>query len=260
MAHCRAHVAFLDLPCTTRIGGVVGRASSNNSEFGMPNREISVADYLRFLSVTLAAAASVSRDGALHYVCTDWRHIAEVLAATKPIYAETVNLAVWVKSHASKSSSFYRDEHELVGVFRVGEAAHLNSVELGGHGRSRSNVWHYAQMKSLRTGGMEELRSQLCPKPVALIADAIKDCARRGEIVLDTLSGSGTTIMAAERVGCHARALEIEPRFVDLAIRRWQAFTRQDARHAESGLGFDEMAGERSRAGRWVSRNDEAKS
>ena len=115
-------------------------------------------------------------------------------------------------------------------------------------GASRSNVWHYAGVNSFRAGRMEELRSHPSAKPVALVADAIKDCTRRGDVVLDTFAGSGTTIMAAERVGRHARALEIEPRFVDVAIRRWQAFTRRDARHAESGLSFDEIAAERARA------------
>ena len=151
-------------------------------------------------------------------------------------------------------------QHELIGVFRVGKTPHLNNVELGRHGRSRSNVWHYAGVNSFRAGRMEELRSHPSAKPVALVADAIKDCTRRGDVVLDTFCGSGTTIMAAERVGRHARALEIEPRFVDVAIRRWQAFTRRDARHAESGLSFDEIAAESAPRRRSGSRTDEAKS
>jgi DNA modification methylase len=106
---------------------------------------------------------------------------------------------------------------------------------------------------------MEELRSHPSAKPVALVADAIKDCTRRGDTVLDTFCGSGTTILAAERVGRHARGLEIEPRFVDVAIRRWQAFTRRDARHAESGMSFDEIASEGSRAPRFASKNYGAK-
>ena len=248
MAHCRADMAFLDPPYNVRIGGVVGRGKTKHSEFAMASGEMSSADYVRFLGTALNAAASVSRDGALHYVCTDWRHIAELMAAAKPVYGDTINIAVWVKSNAGQGS-FYRSQHEFVGVFRVGQAPHLNNVELGRHGRSRSNVWHYAGVNSFRAGRMEELRSHPSAKPVALVADAIKDCTRRGDVVLDTFCGSGTTIMAAERVGRHARALEIEPRFVDVAIRRWQAFTRRDARHAESGLSFDEIAAEGSRAG-----------
>jgi DNA modification methylase len=257
MAHCRADMAFLDPPYNVRIGGVVGRGRTKHAEFAMASGEMSYADYVRFLSTTLNAAASVSREGALHYVCTDWRHIAELMAAAKRVYGDTINIAVWVKSNPGQGS-FYRSQHEFVGVFRVGQAPHLNNVELGRHGRSRSNVWHYAGVNSFRAGRMEELRSHPSAKPVALVADAIKDCTRRGDVVLDTFSGSGTTILAAERVGRHARALEIEPRFVDVAIRRWQAFTRRDARHAESGLSFDEIAAEGSRSRRLASKNDGA--
>ena len=241
MTGCRADLAFLDPPYNVRIGGVVGRGNTKHSEFAMASGEMSSPDFVRFLSSTLDAAASVSRDGAVHFVCMDWRHIAELMAAAKPVYGATLNLVVWAKTNSGQGS-FYRSAHELIGVFRVGETAHLNNIELGRHGRSRSNVWHYAGVNAFRAGRMDELRSHPTAKPVALVADAIKDCTRRGDIVLDTFSGSGTTIMAAERVGRHARALEIEPRFVDVAIRRWQAFTRRDAVHAETGLSFDEIA------------------
>ena len=258
MAQCRADMAFLDPPYNVRIGGVVGRGRTKHSEFAMASGEMSSADYVRFLGITLNTAASVSREGALHYVCIDWRHIAELMAAAKPVYGDTINIAVWVKTNAGQGS-FYRSQHEFIGIFRIGQAPYLNNVELGRHGRSRSNVWHYAGVNSFRAGRMEELRSHPSAKPVALIADAIKDCTRRGDVVLDTFSGSGTTIMAAERVGRHARAMEIEPRFVDVAIRRSQAFTRRDARHAESGLSFDEIAAESSRSGKLTSRTGEAK-
>ncbi len=254
MAHGRADMVFLDPPYNVRIGGVVGRGRTKHSEFAMASGEMSSADYVRFLDVTLNAAASVSREGALHYVCTDWRHIAELLAAAKPVYGDTINIAVWVKSNAGQGS-FYRSQYELVGIFRVGQASHLNNIELGRHGRSRTNVWHYAGVNSFRAGRMDELRSHPSAKPVALVADALKDCTRRGDVVLDTFCGSGTTILAAERVGRHARALEIEPRFVDVAIRRWQAFTRLDARHAERGSSFDEIAAQGSRVPKLASKS-----
>ena len=190
MAHCRADMAFLDPPYNMRIGDVVGRGRTKHSEFAMASGEMSSADYVRFLGITLSAAASVSRDGALHYVCTDWRHIAELMAAAKPVYRDTINIAVWVKSKAGQGS-FYRSQHEFVGVFRIGQAPHLNNVELERHGRSRSNVWHYAGVNSFRAGRMEELRSHPSAKPVALVADAIKDCTRRGDVVLDTFCRLG---------------------------------------------------------------------
>jgi DNA modification methylase len=241
MTSCRADLAFLDPPYNVRIAGAVGRGKTKHAEFAMASGEMSPPDFARFLSTVLDAAAAVSRDGAVHFVCMDWRHIGELLAAANPVYGAALNLVVWAKANSGQGS-FYRSAHELIGVFRVGKTAHLNNIELGRHGRSRSNVWHYAGVNSFRAGRMDELRSHPTAKPVALVADAIKDCTRRGDIVLDTFCGSGTTIMAAERVGRHARALEIEPRFVDVAIRRWQAFTRRDAIHALSGLSFDEIA------------------
>jgi DNA modification methylase len=159
----------------------------------------------------------------------DWRHIGELIEASSVIYSEMLNLAVWVKSNAGQGS-FYRSQHELVGIFRVGETAHLNNVELGRHGRSRSNVWHYAGINTFRAGRLDELKSHPTVKPVALVADALRDCTRRGDIVLDIFGGSGTTILAAERVGRRAYTLEIEPRFVDAAIKRWQAFSGKGCR------------------------------
>jgi DNA modification methylase len=252
MTSCRADPAFLDPPYNVRISGAVGRGKTKHSEFAMASGEMSSPDFVRFLGTVLDAAAAVSRDGAVHFVCMDWRHVGELLAAAKPVYGATLNLVVWTKTNSGQGS-FYRSAHELVGVFRVGTTAHLNNIELGRHGRSRSNVWHYAGVNSFRAGRMDELRSHPTAKPVALVADAIKDCTRRGDIVLDTFSGSGTTVMAAERVGRHARALEIEPGFVDVAIRRWQAFTRRDAIQAQSGLSFDEIAASSSERARRAS-------
>jgi len=241
MADCRADAAFLDAPYNVRIRAVVGRGRTKHREFAMASGEMSSTDYVQFLDATLGAAASVSRDGAIHFLCTDWRHITELVTAANRVYGDFINIVVWVKSNAGLGS-FYRSQHEFVGVFRVGRGPHLNNVELGRHGRSRSNVWHYAGVNAFRAGRMEELRSHPTAKPVSLVADAIKDCTRRGDVILDTFAGSGTTVMAAERVGRRARALEIEPCFVDLTIRRWQAFTRRDARHAASGLCFDDIA------------------
>jgi DNA modification methylase len=241
MADCRADAAFLDAPYNVPIAAVVGRGRTKYREFAMASGEMSSSEYIGFLDATLGAAASVSRDGAIHFLSTDWRHITELVTAGKHVYGDFINIAVWVKSNAGLGS-FYRSQHEFVGVFRVGRGPHLNNVELGRHGRSRSNVWHYAGMNAFRAGRMDELRAHPTAKPVALVADAIKDCTRRGDVMLDTFAGSGTTVMAAERVGRRARALEIEPRFVDLMIRRWQTFTRRDARHAASGLCFDEIA------------------
>jgi DNA modification methylase len=243
MGDSRAAMAFLDPPYNVRIRSIVGRGSVKHDEFAMASGELSRVGFVDFLKTTLKATASVSFDGAVHFVCMDWRHIGELIEASNTVYGEILNLAVWVKSNAGQGS-FYRSQHELVGVFRVGEARHLNNIELGRHGRSRSNVWHYAGVNTFRAGRMDDLKAHPTVKPVTLVCDAIKDCTRRGDIVLDTFSGSGTTILAAERVGRRAFALEIEERFVDVAIRRWQAFTRRDAIHSGSGRSFDEVAAE----------------
>ena len=196
--------------------------------------------------------------GALHYVCIDWRHIAELMAAAEPVYGDTINIAVWVKSNAGQGS-FYRSQHEFVGVFRVGQAPHLNNIELGRHGRSRSNVWHYAGVNSFRAGRMEELRSHPSAKPVALVADAIKDCTRRGDIVLDTFCwlGHHDHGCRAGRTACPCagnRASVCRRRHPPLA-----GLYPPGRRHAESGLSFDEIAAESSRSGKFASRTDEAK-
>jgi DNA modification methylase len=241
MGGTQAAMAFLDPPYNVRVRDIVGRGRVKHTEFAMASGELSRTDFVAFLNSALAAAAGVSRGGGVHFVCMDWRHIGELLEAGGAVYGETLNLAVWVKSNAGQGS-FYRSQHELIGVFRVGEGPHLNNVELGRYGRSRSNVWHYAGINTFRAGRLDELKSHPTVKPVALVAEAMKDCTRRGDIVLDTFCGSGTTILAAERVGRKAYTLEFEPRFVDVAIKRWQAFSRKDAIHAETGLTFDEAA------------------
>ena len=246
MGQDRAAMAFLDPPYNVRIKGVVGRGRAKHAEFAMASGEMSRAEFTAFLVQTIGTAAKVSRDGAVHYVCMDWRHIAELIDAGREVYGDMLNLVVWAKSNSGQGS-FYRSQHELIGVFLVGGARHLNNVELGRHGRSRSNIWHYAGVNTFRAGRMDELGAHPTVKPVAMVADAMKDCTRRGDIVVDTFSGAGTTILAAERVGRRAYTLELEPKYVDVAIRRWQAFTRRDAVHADTGQTFEEVAGDRNK-------------
>ena len=242
-----AAMAFLDPPYNVRVRDIVGRGRVQHAEFAMASGEMSQSEFVTFLTEVLGAAVSVSKNGAVHCVCMDWRHVSELFEAGRAVYGEILNLAVWVKNNAGQGS-FYRSQHELVGIFRVGDTPHVNNIELGRHGRNRSNVWHYAGVNTFRAGRLDELRAHPTVKPVALVADSIKDCTRRGDIVLDTFSGSGTTILAAERVGRHAFAVEIEPRFVDVAIRRWQAFTHKDAISITTGRCFDDIAAERTAA------------
>ncbi len=177
----------------------------------------------------MGAAARVSRDGAIHFVCMDWRHMDDVSAVGRTIYGERLNLCIWNKSNAGMGS-LYRSKHELVFVYRVGTAPHLNMVELGRHGRNRSNVWDYASVNSLRGNRREDLALHPTVKPTGLVADAIMDVTRRGDLVLDLFLGSGTTLLAADRTGRRFRGLDIDPAYVDVAIERWSARTGLEPR------------------------------
>jgi DNA modification methylase len=201
---------------------------------------MSAEDFTKFLEQSLRLCAGVSADGAIHYVFMDWRHMSELLAAGKAVYTELKNVCVWTKNNAGQGL-FYRSQHELVFVFKNGTAPHLNTFELGQHGRTRSNVWPYAGVNSFRAGRMDELRMHPTVKPVALVVDAMRDCSRRGDIVLDAFAGSGTTIIAAEQIGRRALCMEIDPRYVDVCIRRWQAYTKRDAILERTGQTFDEL-------------------
>jgi DNA modification methylase len=222
----------------------MGHGRIHHPEFAMASGEMSTDEFRSFLSATLANAVHVSRDGALHFVCMDWRHLEDLFAAVKGVYAEMKNLIVWSKTNAGQGS-LYRSQHELIGLWKVGEASHMNNVELGRYGRSRSNIWVYAGVNTFKAGRDQELAAHPTTKPVALVADAIKDVTKRGGIVLDPFLGSGTTLIAAEKTGRRCRAMEIAPRYVDVAIRRFEKFTGKDAVHVETGRSYSELAGAR---------------
>ena len=237
-----ADVVFTDPPYNVRIrGNVSGKGRIRHDEFAMASGEMTATEFVGFLKDTLGHAAAVSRDGAVHFVCIDWRHILELMTAGREIYGDLLNLCIWAKDNGGMGS-LYRSQHELVFVFRVGSAAHLNNVELGRHGRNRTNVWRYAGVNTFRAGRLDELAMHPTVKPVALVADAIRDVSRRGDIVLDPFSGSGSTIIAAEKTGRKARAIELEPAYCDVAIQRWQKFTGKAALLEASGEDFEKIA------------------
>jgi hypothetical protein len=190
----------------------------------MASSEMTEAEFRSFLSETCGAAARVSRDGAVHFICMDWRHMDSVSAVGSNLYGAQLNLCIWNKSNAGMGS-LYRSKHELVFVYRVGNAPHLNMVELGRYGRNRTNVWDYASVNSMLGSRREDLDLHPTVKPTGLVADAIQDVTRRGDLVLDLFLGSGTTLLAAERTGRRFRGLDIDPAYVDVAIERWSART-----------------------------------
>lgn len=215
----KVDAAFLDPPYNVKISGNAV-SKGTHREFAMASGEMSEDEFRRFLSETLGAAARVSRDGAVHFICMDWRHMDDVSAVGRQLYGDLLNLCIWNKSNAGMGS-LYRSKHELVFVYRVGDAPHLNNVELGRHGRNRTNVWDYASVNSLKGSRREDLALHPTVKPTGLVADAIQDVTRRGDLVLDLFLGSGTTLMAADRVGRRFRGIDIDPAYVDVAIDRW---------------------------------------
>ncbi|MCP3409917.1 DNA methyltransferase [Bradyrhizobium sp. CCGB01] len=240
-----AAMVIADPPYNLRIGTTLGRGKIKHREFQVASGEKSPAEFTDFLTSAMRLAVQFSCDGSLHYIFMDWRHLGEMHGAGHTVFGQLQNLVVWNKTNGGQGS-FYRSQHELIFVYKNGDAPHLNNVDLGRHGRNRSNVWTYAGVNTFRTDRLDDLTVHPTVKPVALIADAIKDCTRRGDLVVDPFLGSGTTLLAAERVGRKAYGLEIDPLYVDAAIRRWQDVTRRDAVLVATGQTFDEVAAERS--------------
>lgn len=237
----RASMVFADPPYNVRVAATVGRGRTKHREFAAASGEMSRAQFANFLKRWMKLATANSANGSIHYVCIDWRHLGEMLSAGEVVYSELKNIVVWAKTNAGQGS-FYRSQHEFIAVFKNGNAPHQNNVELGKHGRNRSNVWTYAGVNTFRAGRMDDLAAHPTVKPTPLVADAMRDCSRRGEIILDCFMGSGTTILAAEKVGRRAYGLEIDPAYVDLAIRRWQSFTGRDATLSATGQTFNELS------------------
>jgi DNA modification methylase len=241
----RAALVFADPPYNVRIDGHArGQGEHRHREFVMASGELSPEDFTAFLSQTFAAMAAASRPGAVHYVCMDWRHLRETLAAGDSVYDTLLNLCVWDKE-VGGMGSFYRSQHELVLVWRV-MGRHRNNVALGRFGRNRANVWRHPGANAL--GGARKAMLAMHPtvKPAALVAGAILDASSPGEIVLDPFLGSGTTLIAAEKTGRLGRGLELDPAYGDVIIRRFETYTGLTAVHAGSGLTFAEAAARRS--------------
>lgn len=244
----KADLIFTDPPYNVPIDGhVCGLGSVRHREFAFASGEMTQSQFTAFLTQTLSNAVSAARDGAIAYVCMDWRHMRELLDAGEEVFSELKNLCVWNKTNGGMGS-FYRSKHELVFVFKVGKAPHLNSFGLGETGRYRTNVWDYPGISSLGAKRTDELAMHPTVKPVALVADAIRDCSRRGEIVLDVFGGSGTTLIAAEACGRQARLLEYDPCYCDTILTRWEAYTGKRATLGHVGRPFEDVASERLNA------------
>ena len=223
MAGERAQMIFVDPPYNVPIHGhVCGLGRIKHREFAMASGEMTEGQFVEFLRQTLANLAAHSADGSIHYVCMDWRHFYELLTAGRAVYSELKNFCVWNKSNAGMGS-FYRGKHEMILSFKNGKAPHIKNFGLGERGRYRSNVWDYAGLNTLKSDRLAELAMHPTVKPVALVADAILDCSRRGGIVLDAFAGSGTTLIAAERIGRRAYQ-PVEKGVIDRVSRHGEAY------------------------------------
>ncbi len=240
-----AQMIFIDPPYNVPINGhVSGLGKVKHREFAMASGEMSEAEFIDFLTVVFGNLACHSADGAIHFICMDWRHLSEIVVAGKASYTALKNVCVWAKTNGGMGT-LYRSQHELVFVFKAGTAPHINNVELGKHGRYRTNVWTYPGINSFGKDRDAELALHPTVKPVKLVADAILDCSKRNGIVLDAFAGSGTTLIAAEKTGRRGYGIELDPRYCDVIIRRLQAAENAEAVHLGTGETFASIAEER---------------
>jgi len=237
----RVDLIFTDPPYNVPIDGhVSGLGRIRHREFAMGAGEMSEAAFTTFLTETLGPAAHRCRDGAIAFICMDWRHMGELLVTGRQVFTELKNVCVWNKTNGGMGT-FYRSKHELIFVFKIGDAPHINTFGLGDTGRYRTNVWDYAGVNTFRSDREAELAMHPTVKPVALVADAIRDCSKRGDIVFDGFAGSGTTLIAAEKTGRQARLIEYDPRYCDTIVRRWQAYTGKQATLVATGEAFEDV-------------------
>ena len=231
-----ATMVFTDPPYNVPIAGnVSGLGKHRHQDFAMACGEMSAPQFTDFLTQSFRLMADHSIDGSIHFACMDWRHMREMLDAGERVYSEFKNLIVWAKDNGGMGT-FYRSRHELVFAFKKGDAPHINSFELGQHGRYRTNVWSYRGANSRGVARDQELALHPTVKPVAMIADAIKDVSRRGSIVLDPFGGSGSTLIAAHKTGRRARLVEFDPVYCDRIIRRWEQYAKDEAELVACGM------------------------
>lgn len=250
-----AEMVITDPPYNVKIGGHVGgNGKIQHDEFAMASGEMDSGGFTEFLETAFTHIKEFMIDGCICYSFMDWRHQREIMNAGQATFGDLRQLIVWVKDNGGMGS-FYRSQHELLYVFKNGKAPHINNFELGQHGRYRTNVWQYPGVNTFTGKGHELLKLHPTVKPVSMIADAMRDCSHQNGLILDPFAGSGTVIIAAERTGRCARAIELEPKYVDVAIRRWEHVTGELAVHPETGMTFQEM----EKCGRdWIENDPEA--
>jgi DNA modification methylase len=245
MQGAMAQMVISDPPYNVPINGhVCGSGKIHHNEFKMASGEMMAGEFTAFLNTAFSSTHAASQDGAVHYYFMDWRHSMEIQKAAQPLFGSPLQLCVWVKDNGGMGS-FYRSQHELVVVFKKGDTAHINNFELGQHGRYRTNVWTYSGVNTFKGKGYELLTLHPTVKPASLIADALRDCSHRQGIILDPFAGSGTILIAAERTGRQARAIELDPQYVDVGVMRWQRVTGKQAVLEATGQTWEQVRASR---------------
>jgi len=239
----KAALVLTDVPYNLRVAGLV--TSGDHAEFAMASGEMSREEFAQFNADWMATALTQLKDGGLLASFIDWRSVEILLAEGRGLGLTLLNIIVWVKSNAGQGS-LWRSQHELLPVFKLGTAPHVNNVELGRHGRWRSNAWNYPGASSLGSDARDGLKLHPTVKSLHMLEDALLDVTLAGDIVLDVFLGSGSTLLAAEKTGRVCRAIEIEPHYVELAVRRWMSATGQPARLLETGETLDAVMTRRS--------------
>ena len=225
----------------------VGHVTSNadHREFAFAHGEMSREEFGQFNRQWMEAVLPCLADGGLFATFIDWRSVELVIACGCELGLDLINVVVWVKTNGGQGS-LWRSQHELLPVFKKGAEPHINNVELGRHGRWRSNVWEYAGASSLGSDARQGLELHPTVKPRLLLEDALIDVTNRGDIVVDCFAGSGSTLVAAEATGRFCRAIEFDGPYCDVIIRRWSAMTGQEAVLEATGETFAEVGARRS--------------
>lgn len=233
------HAAFSDPPYNVRVSDISGFGGRKHREFAVASGELGSDEFTGFLTTVFRLMASRSLPGAVHFNCIDHKHLREMLNAGAVAYADQLNICIWNKGMGGMGS-LYRSAHEMVVVSRATPGPHRNNIELGRHGRNRTNVWSYPGanrfLKSAEDADL--LRQHPTPKPVKMVADALLDVTARGDLVLDPFGGTGAVLLACQRTGRVCRTVEIDPLYADLAIRRWERHTGGNAVLERTGEAF----------------------
>ncbi len=238
-------LVITDPPYNVKINGHVLTHTKSHSEFAMASGEMSKAEFTEFLTSVFKVFANIGKPGSLHYHFIDHKHIEEMLEAGSSAYDDRLNICVWNKTNAGMGS-FYRSQHEFCCLFKKGQTSHTNNVQLGKFGRNRTNVWTYPGMNTFSENRDELLSSHPTVKNMQMIADMILDASNTGEIVFDGFLGSGTTLIAAEKTGRIFMGTEIEPKYIETTIARFQAMSDKPVIHLATGLTFEELKQQRT--------------